>query len=182
MTTDASQLVRFYEHRGTDDRNRTLAEILGWDDDRIEGVHDFIQWLFPLPEPSPFNAGAPVLSARDVAAFTASDNVRKTLRLAFVRILAFYGFAAREEEGAPITVCPGPDFAGRSRRWLTPGNHNLLRITRILRSISLLGLAPEAAAFLAALERLRGEPRAAHVIGNVTICYWRRGVTDPGQR
>jgi hypothetical protein len=57
---------------------------------------------------------------------------------------------------------------------VTPNNHNFLRISRILRSCSLLGLAAEAAAFLEALEAL-GETRRP-VVGPVTLSYWRRAI------
>ena len=48
-------LVAFYRDGARDDEGRTLAEILAWDDDRLEEIHDFIQWLFPLPERSGAN-------------------------------------------------------------------------------------------------------------------------------
>jgi hypothetical protein len=43
-------------------RGRYLREIQEWPDDQLESVHDYIQWLFPLPEPSGFNVAAPALS------------------------------------------------------------------------------------------------------------------------
>lgn len=42
----SSALVRFYRG-GADDRGRTLEQILAWDRDRLEAVHDDIQWIFP---------------------------------------------------------------------------------------------------------------------------------------
>ena len=39
---------------------------------------------------------------------------------------------------------PRGDFEAKSRGWLTSGNHNPLSITRILRSMVLLGLKREA--------------------------------------
>jgi hypothetical protein len=37
-------------------------------------------------------------------------------------------------------------FLERSRNWLRPGNHNHLRLTRIMQSLSILGLRAEAKA------------------------------------
>ncbi len=42
-----SQLTDFYRGTGTDAEGRTLAEIWAYSDAELEGVHDFIQSLFP---------------------------------------------------------------------------------------------------------------------------------------
>ena len=47
-----SRLLDFYRGLKADTEGRSLKEILAWDEDDLEAVHDFIQWLFPLPEPS----------------------------------------------------------------------------------------------------------------------------------
>ncbi len=73
-----SRLTDFYAGRGTDTEGRRLADLLAWDDDDLEQVHDFIQWLFPLPEPSRFNADAPLLTPDDIAAFHADAALRAT--------------------------------------------------------------------------------------------------------
>jgi hypothetical protein len=169
MENDTSAVVSFHAGTGRDDRGRTLVEILAWDDDRLERVHDYIQWLFPLPERSAFNPAAPVLTDADIEAFRSRADLRTALRRALFRLLAFYGFEEQRE-----TIVPAPGLPVRSRNWLTPGNHNLLRISRILRSLTLLGLEPEALAFLAVLEGLPEDRRAT--IGPVTFGYWRRAV------
>ena len=64
-----SPIVAFYRRGAADDRGRTLDAILAWDDNRLEAVHDYIQWLFPLDEPSRFNPSATLLTPRDRAAF-----------------------------------------------------------------------------------------------------------------
>jgi Opioid growth factor receptor (OGFr) conserved region len=46
------------------------------------------------------------------------------------------------------------NFAARSSDWLTPGNHHHLRLTRILRSLRLLGLESESQALFRALSQL----------------------------
>ena len=63
--TAGDPLLRFYRLEGPDARGRTLPEIWAWDAARLEGVHDYIQWLFPLPEPSAFNPHAPILTHGD---------------------------------------------------------------------------------------------------------------------
>src|SRR6185437_16980358 len=74
--TAGSPILAFYRG-GCDDRRRRLAEILAWSDARLEAVHDYIQWIFPLPEASGANPSAPVLSQADIAAFGADPGLRQ---------------------------------------------------------------------------------------------------------
>ena len=48
----ARPIVMFLEGEGTDAHGRTVFEIVAMDDIALDRTHDFIQWLFPLPEPS----------------------------------------------------------------------------------------------------------------------------------
>src|SRR5262245_43707560 len=91
MATE-SAILRFYDGDGTDHMLRTLEEILAWDDWHLEEVHNYIQWVFPLTDPSRANSSAPLLTPDEIAAFRESAARRATLHRAFVRILAFYGF------------------------------------------------------------------------------------------
>ena len=166
-----SRLVEFYRGQAPDSEGRSLREIWAWGDDELEAVHDFIQWLFPLPEPSRFNPDAPLLTAEDIAAFKADLFLRGQLRRSFERILSFLGLAlARGSE-----VVEGPNFAARVPDvWAHP-NHNWLRITRILKSLRLLGLEAEAQALYARLHALHGSRR--YPIGNDTFRYWTDAVS-----
>jgi hypothetical protein len=142
-----SHLLDFYRGEGTDAEGRFLKDIWSWDDNELEAVHHFIQWLFPLPEPSRFNPEAPLLTSDDIAAFNSDRLLQANLQKSFDRILPFLGLTA--EEGK---VVEGPKFAARAREvWAYP-NHNWLRITRILRSLRLLGRESDA---LALYERLQ---------------------------
>lgn len=145
-------LVAFYRDGAPDDRGRTFEQILSWDDDRLEAVHDFIQWLFPLPERSGANPDAPVLHAGTIQAFRASAEMRDRLRRAFERMLRFYGLRATGEQ-----VERAESFRDRAQNWLWPGNHNHLRLTRILRSTLLLGLEADSAALFRALNGIYRE-------------------------
>lgn len=153
-----SALLEFYRGAGRDARGRTLAEIMAWDDARLEAVHDYIQWLFPLPEASAFNPDAPRLTQADIAAFHADPALREALAGSHAWMLRFYRLPP-----------PGAPFAPP---WLTPGNHNYLRISRILRCLHLLGLGAEARRLLAQLEALYAGGAGA-VIGARTLDFWR---------
>src|SRR5271170_7374387 len=143
--TSAEDIVRFYSGTGTDDRGRSLAMIQGWSDTLLESVHDFIQWMFPLRERSGANPYAPVLDDGTISEFRSSCVLQANLRLSFARMLKFYGFEVGYTQG--IRVMRAPFFLERAKEWMSPGNHNYLRLTRILKSLFLLGLEEEARAF-----------------------------------
>jgi hypothetical protein len=86
-----SLIILFYSGRQPDDRGRYLDDIQKWSDDRLESVHDFIQWMFPLREPSGVNPTAPVLDAATIAEFRSRPDVQEKLRASFTRMLKFYG-------------------------------------------------------------------------------------------
>ena len=164
-------LAAFYRGDMKDDRGRALEEIQAWDFDRLESTHDYIQWLFPLPEPSGANPRAPVLDASDIAAFRAEPALRARLLASFRAMLAFYGFSLEERDGKPVLARAG-DFEARAANWLTPHNHNFLRLTRILRSLDVLGLPQYARALFVALERTHRKNPA--IVGSITFGYWMR--------
>ncbi|MDB5385339.1 MAG: hypothetical protein JWM11_985 [Planctomycetaceae bacterium] len=131
-----SRLLDFYRGNTTDIEGRLLKDIWIWDDDRLEEVHDFIQWLFPLLEPSQFNSAAPLLTEDDIADFKNDQGLKANLMKSFERILSFLGLALN----ADGKVVEGENFSTRIPDvWAWP-NHNWLRISRILRSLTLLGM------------------------------------------
>ena len=69
----ARPIVMFLEGEGTDARSRTVFDVLAMDDVAMERTHDFIQWLFPLPEPSAAVPGSPVLTPGDIQAIRVSE-------------------------------------------------------------------------------------------------------------
>jgi hypothetical protein len=163
-------LLAFYRDEGRDTEGRRLETIWQWDDEDLEMVHDFIQWLFPLPERSQFNPDAPLLTEQDIRAFRGEPAVQARLRRSFECMLRFLGLA-RTEDGS---VSEGDNFAARVPEVWAHFNHNWLRITRILRSLTLLGLEGEARAFhdrLAALYRNGRFPIPAD-----TFRYWTEAV------
>ncbi|HYC96730.1 opioid growth factor receptor-related protein [Brevundimonas sp.] len=123
-------IVAFLEGEGPDSRGRTLFDVLGFDDTALELTHDFIQWLFPLPEPSGAVSDAPVLTTDDMQAIHDSVLAQCAMAAATDRMEAFYR---------------------ATHNWLRPHDHNHLRITRIIRSLRLLRGDEEADAFRAAI-------------------------------
>ena len=156
MAAGQSRLVAFY--RGEpDDRGRRLEDILLWDHARLEFVHDYIQWLFPLTEPSMAQPSSPVLSADDVRLIRTDAALRQRMRDALAVMLEFYGIDPQ-----------GP------RDWIELGNHNHLRLTRILRSLRIAGLEPEARRLFAVLEEIYRRHPAD--VGTTTFRYWQEAM------
>lgn len=164
-----NRLLAFQLGTGRDDRGRLLSDILRADDDWLESTHDFIQWMFPLPEPSAVNPGAPLIDAEVRAAFRNDPLLRAQLHESFLRMLRFYGLAFGEDG----RVRPASNW-GQRNAWFRHGGHNDLRITRILRSMRVLGLGGEAQALLDCLERLRAsEPSGVNARA---FDYWRAAI------
>lgn len=163
---DAS--VAFYSG-GPDALGRTLEDILGWDDERLESVHDYIQWMFPTRQPSGVNPFAPLISDDTVRTFASDADMRERLRRALHRMLPFYGLISR---GARIEI-DAARFPARARVWLQPGNHNHLRLTRIIDSLATLGLREEALALQRCLlEDVAAGPGAGRVATR-TLAFWK---------
>jgi hypothetical protein len=162
-------LVKFYRGETPDYQGRMLRGIWGWDDDLLERCHDYIQVLFPLKEASQFNWNAPLLDDATAQRFRSDDMIRANLLHSLQVMLRFYGFRMDEKTGE---VVEAENFARRADEWLHTGDHNHLRITRILKCLTRCGLRKEAAAFLRRLELL-ANPR--HVTPT-SLRFWRDAV------
>jgi hypothetical protein len=165
-----SAIIAFYRGAGADHAGRRIGDIWGWDHRRLEMVHDYIQWLFPLPEPSRFNPDAPRLTAADIAAFRADADLQAGVRRSLDLMLGFLGLVR-----TPSGIARGPDFAARGADWLAPANHNHLRLTRILLFLGHAGLAAEAAALLDCLADIAAHEGRGR-ISDRTLAFWRDAV------
>lgn len=165
--------------------------------------HDYIQLLFPLPESSPFNPGAPLITSTVRTAFLNGPGLRERMVIALERMLQFYGLGLNPSyswaELASLQIAPaapsddedfnssgsgieyrgpligeGTNFTRRaSASWLKNGDHNHLRLTRIIRSLRVLGLEVLA---LALYENLTvGNKRDK--VGKRSKMFWKRAAT-----
>jgi hypothetical protein len=173
-TSDQHLLIRFFDPAiaAPGPRNRSLATILAWPDSQLESSHDYIQTVFPLPEESMFSF-APIVTKEVRDAFLAQAELGASLRGALERMLAFYGlqFGAVTDGESQKTVTRGPHFATASRNWVTRFDHNHLRMTRILRSLRVLGLEGEAAALH---KFLSTDEKVTSSVSPRSQMYWRR--------
>lgn len=164
-------LVQFYKGVAPDNRGRRLEDILAWGDDELEYTHDYIQWLFPIATVG-VNPFAPPANAATIEAFHDDASLRHALCRSFDRMLAFYGLERSGDE-----IVPRADFASH-RQWLTAGNHNHLRLTRIMKSLRLFGLDVDVRALHGCLIRIADSEHAAgrRSISADTIRFWNEAV------
>ncbi|KAI9516226.1 hypothetical protein NQZ68_019072 [Dissostichus eleginoides] len=108
-----------------------------WKNDykRLERVHSYIQWLFPLREPG-VNYMASELTKKEIEAFKKNEEAKKKLVESYELMLGFYGMRLVNKETGEVK---------RADNWkerygnLERNMHNNLRITRILKSLGELG-------------------------------------------
>ena len=117
MSEEPNYILAFLEHRGLDYQHRTLREVWAFSDDQIERTHDFIQWVFPTTEPSQNVIGSPFLSADELALVRASKEAKESI---LESSEWFMGFLSRQSN------------------WKQGYDHNHLRVTRMLKSLTLL--------------------------------------------
>lgn len=136
MTLSESQLfLDFHLGTGADHRGRTLSQIIQKSDRWLEETHDYIQWLFPLYVCSQFNPDAPLLTDEVRAAFTDPCHpdhavLQQNFGSAIYRMLVFYGYSFSP---GSTDVSPTGEWRDKADNWLTDGNHNFMRMTRMLR-------------------------------------------------
>ena len=109
--------LSFLEGTSPDVLGRTLEEIWGYNDAEIEGVHNFIQFIFPTNQKSASMPGVPILTAQDIEAITQSEIAKSNL----IKSVDWF-----------------VQFLERNNHWITQYNHNHLRISRMIQSVRLL--------------------------------------------
>jgi hypothetical protein len=140
---NTSPLIRFYLGQGTDHAGRMISEIHSFYFHQLESYHDYIQWLFPLPNRSVFNPDAPILTEEDRLEFHHHPLVRQNYHISWTRMLDFFGYFVNQD-GLISKTCLWGQLAPR---WLSPENHNGMKVTRMLRSSMLCGFGDQARAF-----------------------------------
>lgn len=134
----------------------------------LEKSHDYIQHLFPTMVEG--RALAPLLNDDIIGRFMARPELQGELLKAFDMMLNFYGLERTLDQQNNCIIVKNNNFKERTDNWISPSNHNYLRITRILTSLKLLGLKNEAHAFLSALNDF--DQSLKNCIGKKTYAFW----------
>ena len=150
-----SQITDFFTKNGTDDSGRDLQNMLDMSDSQLEATHDCIQWIFPLHEKSYHSRSSPVLSQEDIEILKSNDDAVENMKMLLKRFSMFLGVMEYEDKN-------------KHYFWAHTGNHNLLRITRAIRSLRIFGLDKEASDFHAEVTKVA----KINQVHNSTFEYW----------
>ena len=152
-----SPIILFYINEGADHLGRTHDEILNFSDDKFDACHDFIQWLFPLHEESRMtDAAVPIITKEDHEYFRKDEASQYMMEKSLHRFRKFLNNK-------------GADF------WCNNMDHNLLMITRVIRSLRLFGMNERAEQFHDYVKDLA----IIRSIDKKTIEYWDRALNEP---
>jgi len=161
MIIRGQAIIDFLEGKAPDSYGRTFASTLDWTDIQLECCHSQVQWIFPLHEESKHAENYPIVDKDVIEKAKKSVNIKCNLMLAKDRFEKFYGMGDYED-------------IDKQRKWCKNRDHNLLRITRIIRCLRLFGLEESALDFhdkaMAVGSRLG--------ISNVTADYWDRALLE----
>eukprot|EP00494_Astrolonche_serrata_P000721 UN00726 len=118
-----------------DTEGRTIYDIWSFSWNNLEKVHNYIQWLFPTDEKSRPNPSAPILNKKTISVMCKKESIQKHLYKSFILILDFRGLEIHEE----TQIRRSTQWFSRYKNWCEPipffGNHNWLRITRVLKCL-----------------------------------------------
>ena len=153
-----------------DGRGRSIDDVWSMSLEELEYTHDYIQWLFPLRERSSVEPQTPTLDDASIAAFQTPE-LRARLIQSAAMMAELYGMQICQDAGG-WRVDLAATAADRQRVWLTPGNHNFLRLTRIMKSLATLGHGELSTAWLTALRQIYA--RHSSVIGPRTLQFWEK--------
>ena len=121
------RILGFYRGVAPHPDGMMFKDALYMPNEEWERCHNYVQWFFPLPEPSKMHFDAPVADDSVYEAFKSEPLLRANLVLAVGRYLKF------------LQECP---------KWVRRDDHNHLRITRVIRCMVLAGMVEDASRFL----------------------------------
>jgi hypothetical protein len=133
-----------------------IDSILNFKEAEVEKHHDFIQFLFPTYQPSKYCSYAPLLNPQIRQAFLKDSSLRAKQKVALGLMVDHYGLKLDLHTGK-IAINPST-FAAKNKNFFINGSHNLLRITRILSSLTSLGQPELAVEFYNCLKGLAEGP------------------------
>lgn len=157
-------LLDFYTGNDADTDGRKIEDIWLFDDIALESDHRFIQWLFPLKEPSLFNKNAPLLDDETAQVFRSSPELQERVSRSLDVMLLF--LRLKYENGVV-------SMTSEDLHWLTWKNHNFRRLTRMITSLRLLGLDAPAKALYSGLCDVCNKTERGLVIDVETVEFWR---------
>ena len=111
-----------------------------WDGqwERLERLHGYIQWLFPVFENAGMNWESSPLTKEGARQIRTSDVMSRRVLSSYKLMLRFYGLRLVDERTGAVGRDPADADGARMDNFNT-SSHNFLRISRILTSLGELG-------------------------------------------
>jgi len=166
--------------------NRTIEEIHErWfgNYDRLEYKHGYIQWLFPIREYG-MNYDSQPLQTHEIESMKADSIILERVIKSYQLMLDFYGMhLVSKETGLVDRALPPRYFAPRYLN-LVRSSHNYLRISRILKCLSEMGLEHLSAGFLL---HVLNEQSESHELNSPGLCnsmdrWWANCIRNEEER
>ncbi|CAL8403093.1 unnamed protein product [Arctogadus glacialis] len=136
--TDMPNLTFYLGERASEPDGFSIGEFhKTWRGDfsRLERVHSFVQWIFPLQEVG-MNDEAFVLTKQEIEAFRKDETAKLNLQQSYRLMLDFYGIELSNPETGAVGRASNWPERFENMNWHT---HNNLRLTRILKCLGTLG-------------------------------------------
>lgn len=168
------KVVEFYRGERGNHVGAKLADVMTWDHGWLEMDHDYIQWMFPSNEMSQLNCDAPEMTWEESQIFQADPELQEKVKQSFVKFLDFLGLKLeRDDDEIVVGLVESTEGRPHPQRWMYSFNHNMLRVTRVIKSLRLTGLDRYAKALYKVLETQR--PR----FSDNTWRFWYAATYDP---
>lgn len=155
--------ISFYQNKTKNPDGLFLNDILNYTDKQLEDKHNFIQYLFPLESKSKYNPKAPIIDQKFILEAQHNPEIKKNIVRSFGRMMDFYGFHTKTK---PLHL----EDREEKKQWLTKGNHNFLRLTRIIDFLFLVKMDLLAYILFEQLCKLK---KKSDVIDSKTFGIWQ---------
>lgn len=165
MIIRGDSIISFLQGDSEDYRGRTFASMLEWSDEQLEYCHDQVQWMFPLHEESKHAATYPIVDRDVIEKIRAKGLIAHAIAINLIkakdRFEKFYGIGTYED-------------LDKQKKWCQNYNHNLLRVTRIIRSLRLFGLPDESKDFYTKVYAVGLKLN----VSKITLNYWDKAQNE----
>lgn len=168
------KIVEFYRGERGNQNGHMLDEILTWSNGALDMDHDWVQWAFPSNEASMLNGEAPVMTKAESELFENDPSLQGKMEQSFLRFLSYLGFKMAQEihQDGKLEVYIEPIESENTPWWLRSFNHNMLRVTRVLKALRLTGHTEYAVALYNALLKFEEN------VSPNTWQYWKAATFD----
>jgi len=159
--TNKDEIISFLRGLSKDYKGRSYDDLVNQNDIDMEKCHDAIQYMFCLHEFSRYAHTCPIISPEIVNEAVQYQDVIDNILKAKERMEKFLAIGKYEDRD-------------KQRKWCRNYNHNLLRVTRVIRCLRLFGLKEAALDFY---EKVK--PVGEHFgISDFTLRKWDSAYTD----